>query len=386
MKILGFSSIRSDYDIMSPLYERLRDDKDIDFRLVISGAHLSKEFGHSIDQIQKDGFNILLKTQTLLSSDSRSSRLKSAGILLINSLETIAEFNPDLIIFAGDREDVVIYSMIGGYLGIPTAHFFAGDHSKDGYIDNPIRHAASKLATTHFVTLNEHKDRLISMGEEADRIFVIGNLSLDRFLNFKPIAKNELLEYFGLDDFNEFALLIFHPVTQEVPKVDEYFENILLSLKDANIKAFVSYPNIDYGNSKLFKMIDKYTNDKNFYFYKNLDRDKFISIYKNAKFIIGNSSSGVCGEAASINIPTINVGIRQVGRQSDKSVIYTDTSKNSIQNAIKKATSFDFLESIKGLKSIYGDGNSAQKAYGIIKTFDFKSKLLKTFDPLKDSK
>mgnify|MGYP000514619259 FL=1 len=138
-KILAFSSIRSDYDLMSPLYMLLHEDKDIDFKIIVSGAHLSHSFGYSVEQIRKDGFNILLEIETLLSSDTGLSRVKSASLLLQNSLETIARFNPDLMIFAGDREDVLMYAMIGGYLNIATIHVFSGDHTEDGYIDNPIR-------------------------------------------------------------------------------------------------------------------------------------------------------------------------------------------------------------------------------------------------------
>ena len=186
-KILAFTSIRSDYDLMSPLYRLLHEDKDIDFKIIVSGAHLSHSFGYSIEQIRKDGFDILLEIETLLSSDTGLSRVKSASLLLQNSLETIAKFNPDLMIFAGDREDVIMYAMIGGYLNIPTIHVFAGDHVEDGYIDNPIRHATSKLSSAHFVTLKEHKKRLVRMGENPKRVFEIGNISLDKFVSYKPM-------------------------------------------------------------------------------------------------------------------------------------------------------------------------------------------------------
>lgn len=382
-KILAFTSIRSDYDLMSPLYRLLYEDKDIDFKIIVSGAHLSHSFGYSIEQIRKDGFDILLEIETLLSSDTGLSRVKSASLLLQNSIETIAKFNPDLIIFAGDREDVLMYSMIGGYLNIPTIHFFAGDHVEDGYIDNPIRHAASKLSTAHFVTLEEHKKRLIRMGENPNRIFVIGNISLDKFVSYKPMSKSEIKKYLQINkDFDDFALMIFHPVTEEIEKVDEYFENILINLEERNINTFVSYPNVDPGNQKLLKIIDNYKENKNFIFYKNLERDIFVSIYKHSKFIIGNSSSGIC-EAASLKIPAINVGLRQTGRYADKNVIFCGTSFNEINNGLNKVLSKDFINNLKDLKNSYGDGNSAKKAYDIIKSTDFKSMIAKVEDPLK---
>jgi len=382
-KILAFSSIRSDYDLMSPLYRLLHEDKDIDFKIIVSGAHLSSSFGYSVEQIRKDGFEILLEIETLLGSDTGLSRAKSASLLFQNSLETIAKFNPDLMIYAGDREDVLIYSMIGGYLNIPTVHVFAGDHVEDGYIDNPIRHATSKLSTAHFVTLEEHKKRLVRMGEEPKRVFVTGNISLDKFVEFKPLEKQEIKKIFNIrNGFNEFALLIFHPVTEEIKNVDTYFENILKNLEERKINTFVSYPNVDEGNQKLVKVIERYKENENFIFYKNLDRDIFMSIYKHSRFIIGNSSSGIC-EAASLKIPAINVGLRQTGRYAGENVLFCGTDYKEIGKNIDKAISENFLNELINLKNPYGDGNSAMKAYEIIKTIDFKSMIAKVEDPLK---
>lgn len=382
-KILAFSSIRSDYDLMSLVYQLLHNDGEIEFKIIVSGAHLSHNFGYSVEQIRADGFDILLELETLLSSDTDLSRIKSASLLMQNSVEVIAKFKPDLMVYAGDREDVLIYAMIGGYLNIPTVHFFAGDHVMDGYIDNPVRHATSKLSTAHFVTLEEHKKRLIRMGESGERIFVTGNTSLDKFVDFDPLPKSKIEEIFQTkENFKEFALMIFHPITQELDDADIYFENILHSLKEKNINTFVSYPNIDPGNHQLLKIIKKYQSDKNFIFYKNLNRNIFLSIYKHSNFIIGNSSSGIC-EAASFKIPAINVGLRQTGRVADRNVMFCGTSYQEIVKSIDKVTSIEFIKSLDGLKNSYGNGKSAMKAYELIKLIDFKTMIAKIEDPLK---
>ncbi|MCF6173213.1 MAG: UDP-N-acetylglucosamine 2-epimerase [Campylobacteraceae bacterium] len=176
--------------------------------------------------------------------------------------------------------------------------------------------------------------------------------------------------------------MIFHPIKEEKENVDKYFRNILENLKQRNINTFVSYPNVDPGNQKLIDVINRFKEDKNFIFYKNLERDIFMSIYKNSKFIIGNSSSGIC-EAASFKIPAINVGLRQVGRYADKNVIFCGNDFQEIGNAIDRACSNEFLESLKDLKNSYGDGNSAIKAFELIKQIDFKSIIAKVEDPLK---
>ncbi len=384
-KILGFTSIRSDYDLMSPLYRLLNSDPEIDFKLLVSGTHLSHSHGYSADEIDKDRLPVLIKLETLLDSDTRISRLKSASILLQSSIDLIAQFSPDIMIFAGDREDVLIYAMIGGYLGIPTIHFFSGDHVKDGYIDNPIRHATSKLSTYHFVSLEQHKLRLIKMGESADRVFTVGNMSLDNFKNFHKKTLPEIKGYFNCrSEKSRIALLIFHPHSEEINHVGEIFENILLNLKKRDLLVFVSFPNTDYGNSKLIDIINRYKEDSDFVFYKNLDRNVFLSIYENSEFIIGNSSSGVC-EAASFGIPAINVGYRQTGRFAGENVIFCKSDFESISMSIDKALSKEYSEKVKTLKNPYGDGNSSQKSYDLIKTIDFKKLLLKKEDPLEEN-
>jgi len=385
-KILAITTIRSDYDLMSPLFRLLNRDDEIDLKLLVGGTHLSKSFGYSIEQIKQDGFDILLQIESLLDASSKSSRIKSFSILLQNSIDVIASFEPDLILYAGDREDVMLGAMIGGYLEIPTLHFYGGDHVNDGHIDNPIRHAASKLSTGHFVMLEEHKQRLIAMGESSERIFVTGNISLDKFANFVPLDRVKIKEELNIDKgFDSFALLIFHPTLQDEDKPEVIFENILKSLKEKEINTFVSYPNVDPGNFEIRKVIDQYSNDENFVFYKNLERDMFLSIYKNSKFIIGNSSSGVC-EAASIPISAINIGTRQTGRYAEENVLFIGGSKKEIDQSLLTVTNSSFMEMVDKMQNPYGSGQSAAQAYEIIKNIDFKKILLKKEDPLKKDK
>lgn len=385
-KILAVTCIRSEYYLMQELYKKLAKDPQLDFRLLVAGAHLSPSFGESVKEIEEDGINILIKIETLIDSDSKASRIKSASLLLQNSIDIVNSFNPDLIIFAADREDTIITALIGLYLEIPTIHFFAGDHVADGHADNAIRHASSKLATAQMVSLIEHKKRLLQMGEPEERVFHIGSVALDRFVKFKAGPKAELIKKFNLGShFQNFCTLIFHPVVEEKECADEIFENILKSLVENNIPAFVSYPNSDPGNKKIVKVINKYQGNPNFYFYKNLDNETFLSVYKNSMFIIGNSSSGLL-EAASIPIPAINIGMRGTGRHSEANVIRCDSSFSDITGAIKKAISAPFINSIKDIKNPYGSGDSVDRAYDIIKTYDLKKIILKKEDILPKSK
>ncbi len=381
-RILAFTAIRSEYDLLSSLYILLNQEESIELKLIVSGAHLSKTYGYTVTDIENDGLKILAKIETLIDSDSKASRVKSGAILLQNTIDLVADYSPDIIIFAGDREEVIMASIIGGYLEIPTIHFFGGDHVQDSHIDNPIRHATSKLSTIHMVSDQLHEKRLIKMGEAKERVYNIGSVALDKFVNEVIITKNEIKQYFHIKNgFDSFAILIFHPIPKERTQSAKIFENILLALEEKNIQTFVSYPNIDPGNKEIVEVIEKYKDNNNFIFYRNQPRNIFISIYKNAQFIIGNSSSGIL-ESASIPIPAINVGYRQTGRKANDNVIFISGDKEEIGKTISKVLSPPFQEIVKNTTNIYGDGKSSEKALEIIKNNDFRNLLFKDEDIL----
>lgn len=381
MKVLGFSSIRSDYDLMSGLYKKLNEDKFFDFRLIVSGANLSDSYGLNISNIVQDGIPILARIVSLIDSDIPIGRLKTMNILMSSLIDQIYNYKPDLMIFAGDREDALVYAIVAGYLRIPTIHFFGGDHASDGNIDNPVRHAISKLCTYHFVSHNSHKQRLIKVGESEHRIFNIGSIALDRFNSRKYLTKDRLLKKFKLDNtFSKYALLVFHPILQHSEISWKDFQNIIIVLQKFNIKTFVGYPNTDPGNHKIIELINNLPNT-DFFVYKNLDDQTFSSILINSEFVIGNSSLGIL-EAASFLKPVINVGLRQKGRIADRNVIFCDSDEQSIFNSVEKAISNDFLSSLKGLQNSYGDGNSIPKCIELMKTLKFEADLFKREDPL----
>lgn len=381
-KVLAFTAIRSEYDLLSRLYKLVNQEKEIELKLIVSGAHLSKTYGYTVEDIENDGLEILAKIETLFDSDTKASRVKSGAVLLQNGIDVVANYKPDLIIYGGDREEVIVASIIGGYLEIPTIHFFGGDHVKDSHIDNPVRHATSKLSTIHMVSNQEHYDRLEKMGEAKERIFNIGSVALDKFVAEEAMAIDELHDYFEIkNDFKEFALLIFHPIPKERQITASIFENILNSLEEKGINTFVSYPNIDPGNRDIVSVIDRYKNNKNFRFYKNQPRKIFLSIYKNAKFIIGNSSSGIV-ESASIPIAAINVGHRQTGRTPNDNVVFVGTSKKEISEAIEKISSSSFVKRVEETINMYGDGKSSERALELIKNNDFKELIFKDEDIL----
>lgn len=381
MKILAITSIRSEYDLMTPLFFELQADADTELKLLVGGAHNSPSFGYTSQDIKKDGFDILIEIESLIDADSKSGRLKSAAVLLVSSIDVVRTYAPDLIIYAGDREEVMIGALLGGYLGIPTLHLYGGDHACDGHIDNPIRHAVSKLSTCHFVSTEEHRLRLLSLKEPSFRVFNIGSIALDKFRLVNKI--DGIVDQVARRKVNKpTAIVIYHPIEEEIKVADEIISNILTSLIDANFHCFVGLPNSDPGNINIRNEINDLasTND-DITVYGNLGREEFVSLFKSSALIVGNSSAGLL-EAASIPIPCINVGARQMGRSCGENVIFVGTSTSDITKGIIQATSDPLKSSIVDVNNPYGDGYSANRAYSLIKSIDFQDMLAKKEDPL----
>lgn len=381
-KILGITGIRSDYDLMSSLYRRLATDPEIDMQLLVGGAHLSRSHGHTIDMIQADGVPILVRVESLIDGDTVSSRLKSGANLLSGAIDIVAQWAPDVIIYAGDREEVWIGALLGSYLDIPTVHFYGGDHTLSGYVDNPVRHATSKLSTAHFVQTEVHKARLLALGEPEARVFVTGNLSLDNFASEPKAPFAKLQEATGFPFApSDYALVLFHPIQPERDVALAYLEAIFAALRMAGLKCCVGYPNSDPENSKLAGFIERQSRAEDVFAYRNLFRSDFISLYRNARLIIGNSSSGIL-EAASIPIPAIDIGTRQRGRQAGSNVVFCAGDVESINRALAQVLAPGFLDRVRQEGNPYGDGHSTDRAIALLKSLDLDAMRYKGEDPL----
>ena len=383
MRILSITGNRADYDLLSYLYRYLNEDSETELGLVVTGGHLVSGGFSAAAEIRKDGNRVIAEIEDILNSDNRSSRAKSTGILLQSLADVTRSFSPDLILAPGDREDVIAAGITAAYMRIPMAHFFGGDYEASGHVDNLIRHATSKLATAHFVSSEEHKRRLMAMGEDAGRIFVIGSVALDKFREEPYLSRAEVFSRMGAPAFDRYALLIYHPPA-EITGENQEIACVLQTLKEKGIPTFVSSPNTDYNHSAILEQYRRWEGDPNFFFYRNLDRNTFINLYRNADFQIGNSSSGVC-EAASIPLPVINVGSRQKRRGNTENVLIVEDCRTELSGAIDKALSPEYREAIRNVKNILGDGRSSRRAFDLIKTVDFRRMLLKTSDPLEEA-
>jgi len=372
-KIIAITGCRSEYDIIYSVLSELEQDQEFDLSIIVSGAHLSEYFGHTFDEIKKDGFKISGKIYSLINSDNLIGKAKGAGILLSALSEMLFNLNPDYVLVAGDREEAVISGIACTYLQIPLIHIAGGDRTypdeKINDVDEPIRHATSKLASIHFTMAEEHAERLIKMGEEEWRVFNSGNPALDRFKEHSNISREELLKYFRFDQDKPIILMIQHVLSGEKEFGYQQIKTTLDALADLNANIIINYPNSDYGSQEMISLLEneKITSNKNIRVHKNLPREIFMDLVINTDLLIGNSSMAFL-EGGFLGLPAINIGKRQKERLNGGNVVFVEHDVNDIRNMINKVINDkEYSGKLRKSESIYGDGNSANKIVSYLK-------------------
>ena len=375
--ILAITGIRSEYDIMSSVFREINKRKNLNLKLIVTGAHLKKKYGNTINEIIKDGFSITKKIDSLQMQNTLASRVIGLGIQLQKITKEIKKIFPDLIIVLGDREEAMTAALVSSYMNIPLMHIGGGDKAV-GNVDDQIRHAVSKLSHIHFVSNKESESRLLKLGEQKHRVFNVGNPGIDRLISTKiiPLNKIEELSNFFKKKKEEYIVLIQHPVSSEANKASSQIKQTLEAIKKLKIKTIVIYPNSDSGSKEMIKIINQYKKFSFFKIIKNLSRESFVNILRNATCLVGNSSCGIL-EAPSLNLPVINIGTRQRGRLHSNNVVFINHKSKEIYFAIKKI--FDnkkYRNSLANCKKPYGDGTSSKKIVDIIQSIKINNKLL----------
>lgn len=378
-KILAVTGARSEYDLMYSVYKKLNEDDFFDFGIVITGPHLSERFGFTAKNILDDGFKVDGELYNMVDSDRKIGRVISIGNQIPLLAHTFDRIKPDMIIVAGDREEAISTTLTAAYLSIPVAHFFGGDVAKDGNIDNSTRYATSKFAHAHFVTLQQHKDCLLKLGEDEWRIHVIGNPALDRFLSTPALTVKQINDAFlGFSAQEDFCVLIQHSIITEVENQHTNIRASLDAILESGINCFLNYPNSDAGGQQIIDAYKEYETKfpQRFRTFKNLDRITYVNLLRHAKFLIGNSSSGLL-EAPSLGLPAINVGSRQRGRVHGENVIFVENDKNQIREAIRRClTDGSFRERLSGRSNPYGDGTASVKVINALKAIQLNNELV----------
>jgi len=367
-KILFVTERRADYSKLRPVINEIKKSKKFDYYLVVTGSHLLKKHGHTINEIKKDGFQIYKKFKMFEENDddSPASMTMAFGKAVINLTKIIKSLKPDLIFSGFDIGANFAAAVVGAHMNTHVAHLEGGEIT--GTIDESIRHATSKFSHIHFTSNDQASKRLIKMGESSENIFTVGNPSLDVIKSTKFISKKKLENEFNIDLEKPLLLVVQHTVTTEINKIDKYFLETINAIKETGHQSIIISGNVDAGSQKIKKII-KNSNISN---YENLPFIKYISLLYHSSAIIGNSSSGIM-EAPFLHVPSINIGTRQEGRGKTKSIINVKYNKIKIKIAINKVlTDKKLLNSIKKQKNEHGNGTASKKIIQILERLNFE--------------
>lgn len=375
-KILAVTGIRSEYDLIYSVLKEFQK-QNFDVSVVVSGAHLSSWHGNTYRLIEKDGFKIADKIDTLLNTDRETQRVKGVGFLTTALSQTCEREKPDFLLVLGDREESIATCLVGNYMNILTIHIGGGD-PVFGNADDPIRFACSKLAHIHCTTSQNYADNLLKIGEDSFRIVNSGNTSYPNIHKEPAKTRKEISKFLDFDIENtDYVVFLKHPLSSEVK---EAYRQMKISLDGVekvvtkkNIKVVGIYPNTDPGSFMILDAINEIQNS-NIRFFKTLPRDFFINIMRNALCLVGNSSMGIL-EAPFYKLPVVNIGNRQKGRLNAGNVEFVSYEKEKIYKAINKACFNDkYRDKIKKIKNPYGDETSSQKIVKFVKRIDVKDR------------
>jgi UDP-N-acetylglucosamine 2-epimerase (non-hydrolysing)/GDP/UDP-N,N'-diacetylbacillosamine 2-epimerase (hydrolysing) len=373
-KIAVVTTSRADY---SHLYWPLRElsaHPDVDLKTIVMGAHLSPEFGSTIQEIEKDGFNMDARVECLLSSDSDVGMAKTIGVATLSLADIFGQMRPDLLLLIADRYEMLAPASVALALRIPIAHIEGGEIS-EGAIDDAVRNALTKMSHIHFTSTQAARDRVIAMGEEPWRVHRAGAPSLDHLRRQTLFTREQVESRLRVELKHPAILVAYHPVTlarDTAREADALFE----ALEDLPDQILFCYPNADAGSRNLIERARTFAASRDAaHVFVNLDALTYWSLLKQVDVLVGNSSSGIM-ESASFALPTVDVGLRQQGRERARNVIDAAPEVRAILKAIATAKGTDFRRSLQGMTNPYGEGLASEKIVEVLTTVPLGEELL----------
>ncbi len=374
-KVFYITGTRADFGLMKDTLKKLDHDPEIELQLCITAMHLDEEFGYTAQEIHQENFKVCAEIPVKLDNKDSTSMVTAIGYEIIAMTEVFQQHKPDIVLLLGDRGETLAAAIAAAHLNIHLVHIHGGERS--GTIDESVRHSISKFAHYHCTATAQSKERLVKMGEKAEHIIVTGAPGLDGLDSMNYIPKSFLFNDLGLDVTKFTGLVLFHPVIQEADSLGQQYENILKPLIDLeNWQFVVLTPNADSGGGAIQEVINKYSKASNLKIHKHLLREQYLSLMKVIDVMIGNSSGAII-EAASFNLPVINIGSRQNLREQSANVINVDNVNQSgfgivelIQEALCRFKNQQF-------SNIYGDGTASAKILNFIKTISLDKNILK---------
>ncbi|MCK9474185.1 UDP-N-acetylglucosamine 2-epimerase [Sulfurimonas sp.] len=378
-KICVVTGTRAEYGLLYWLMKEIEADKDLELQIVVTGMHLSPEFGLTYKEVDKE-FKIDKKIEMLLSSDTSVGISKSMGLAQIGFAEAYEELKPDIVVVLGDRYEMFSAASAAMIARIPIAHLHGGE-TTEGAFDEAIRHSITKMSYLHFTATEEYKNRVIQLGEHPNRVFNVGGMGIENIKRLKLLSKEEFEKSIDFKLNKKNLLVTFHPVTLENATAKEQFQELLDAIDEVqNTNIIFTKANSDSDGRVINQMIEEYVskNSHKAVCFTSLGQLRYLSALQFVDAMVGNSSSGLA-EAPSFKIGTINIGERQKGRIKANSVIDCEPNKEAIKKAFKKLYSKEFQETLKNVQNPYGDGCASLKIIEEIKKADLNNILKKSF-------
>lgn len=374
-RICVVTTSRADYGIYLPLLRQIEQHPSLHLLLLVAGSHLSPEFGLTVQAIEEDGFDTSERVEMLLSSDTPEGIAKSMGLGMIGFAQSYARLRPDLLLVLGDRFEMHAAVATALPFRIPVAHI-AGGELTAGALDDLIRHSISKLSHLHFVSIQEYAERLEQMGEEPWRIHVTGSPALDNLKSISTLSRGELEEHLELKLDPPPLLVTLHPETQSTESATNQVNQLLAALDKFEMPIVFTSPNSDTGGRAELERIQAWVSSHpNSRLVSNLGTLRYYSLMSQSAAMVGNSSSGIV-EAASFQLPVVNIGTRQLGRPHAKNVIDVPFSSEEITHSIQNALSSGFRSSLKGLVNPFGDGHAGERIAQVLAKIHVDQRLL----------
>lgn len=367
-KIAYVTGTRADFGLVLSTLRRIHDHPDLELSLIVTGMHLSTDYGMTVAEVEASGLSIAARIEVEHGSPSGVLMGGNVGLMIRGMVAALAEIRPDIVLVLGDRGEMLAGAIAALHLNIPTAHIHGGERS--GTIDEPVRHAISKLSHLHLVATEESRERLVRMGEMAARIFVVGAPGLDGIDTLGQEDAGPLLTRLGLAQ-GPLALLVYHPVVQEAVSAAATAKVVLDVVSVSGLQVLALVPNSDAGGAEIRRVLEDAAGKGGITLVPHLKREDFLTLLRHAEVLIGNSSSGII-EAASFGTKVLNIGSRQQLRQRNQNVVDVEPDSETIAAALEAT----LAAPRPSPKNVYGDGRAGERIAAILATHSLDPALL----------
>jgi GDP/UDP-N,N'-diacetylbacillosamine 2-epimerase (hydrolysing) len=358
-RVVYLTGTRADYGLFCQTLRRIEEHPDLDLKLVVTAMHLAPEFGYTVRLIEQDGFHITARVETLLAGDSGGSMGRAIGLGILGLTQALESLQPDILILLGDRGEMLAGAIAAAHLNIAIAHVHGGEVS--GTIDESVRHAITKFAHIHFPSTQENGERIVKMGEDPERVYVVGAPGLDYLRLVEAMEQREIASDLDLDLSKPVLLMTQHPVTTEEEAAAEQMRITLEAIKAVGVQTVITYPNADSGGRAMIQVLKAYEALPFVRIWKTLGQRRYVSLLRYAHAMVGNSSSGII-EAPYFGLPVVNIGTRQQGRQRAENVLDVPHDRDTIEQALRIAlTDETFIQQARHCTNPYGDGHAGER-------------------------